>query len=142
MVVELIQDMKKQILYIILLLLTVTPLAYVSAAPVYAQCAEDEIETSTDLTGEGRCVPKGNPNNISENPIIVLIAGFVRFLSVGVGIAVTISIVVSGIQYMASRGNPQSIQAAQSRLWNAIIALLLFIFMTVIINFLIPGGVF
>jgi len=104
-------------------------------------CAEDEIRTSVNLTGSS-CVKKDTGGDIGNNPIIKLIATIVRFLSVGVGIAVTISIVIAGIQYISSQGNPQTLQAAQSRLANAIIALVLFIFMTTIINFLIPGGVF
>ena len=104
-------------------------------------CADDEIQTSINLTGS-TCVKKDSGGDIGNNPIIKLIATIVRFLSVGVGIAVTISIVIAGIQYISSQGNPQTLQAAQGRLTNAIIALVLFIFMTTIINFLIPGGVF
>lgn len=133
--------MKKQIFYITSLLLALTFVVAVVPEIAVAQC-EDGVETSIDLTGDGTCVPKDSGDNIAENPIIKLIAQVVRFLSVGVGIVVTISIVVAGIQYMASQGNPQAIQAAQSRLTNAIIALILFIFMTTIINFLIPGGLF
>lgn len=67
---------------------------------------------------------------------------FIRFLSIGVGVAVVISIIVAGIQYSASEGNPETTQRAKQRIQNAIIGLILYIFIFAIIQFLVPGGLF
>lgn len=65
---------------------------------------------------------------------------FVNFLAALVGVAVTISIVVGGIRYASSAGDPQATAAAKARIRNAIIALVTFIFLYALLNFLIPGG--
>ena len=83
----------------------------------------------------------GGSKAISNNPIILYLKAIIKFLSAGVAIVVVMSIVVSGIQYIVSRGDPQILQAAKGRLWNSIIGLLLFIFMFAILNYLIPGGI-
>lgn len=76
------------------------------------------------------------------NPIVDIALAIFRFLSVGVGIVVIGSIVVAGIQYSASRGNPQSTQAAINRVGSSFIALLIYLFSFAIANFLVPGGMF
>jgi hypothetical protein len=86
------------------------------------------------------CRGADSPTNI--NPIVDLALAIFRFLTAGVGIVVIASVVVAGIQYTMSRGNPQSITAAISRVTNAVIALLLYIFMFAIANFIVPGGMF
>lgn len=101
-------------------------------------CEEDEVEIGVAVPGsEDRCIEKGDANN---NPIFVYLRGIIQFLATGVGIIVTINLVIGGIQYMASRGNPQATQAALSRITNSVIALVLFILMAAILNFLVPGG--
>lgn len=96
----------------------------------------------------GRCTPlalnvTSNASNpaCGQNRLIKYISALVRFLTVGVGIVVVIMIVVGGIQYITSGGDPGAVAAAKSRIVNAIIALMLFIFAVTILNFLVPGGI-
>lgn len=101
-------------------------------------CDEDEVEIGVAVPGsEDRCIENGDAD---DNPIFVYLRGIIQFLATGVGIIVTINLVIGGIQYMASRGNPQATQAALSRITNSVIALVLFILMAAILNFLVPGG--
>ncbi len=65
---------------------------------------------------------------------------FVNFLSALVGVAVTVSIVIGGIQYGSSAGDSAKVSAAKNRIRNSIIALLAFLFLYAMMNFLIPGG--
>jgi len=51
-------------------------------------------------------------------------------------------IVVAGIQYTTSQGNPQKTAEAKNRLVNAIIGLAMFIFAVALLNYLVPGGIF
>lgn len=76
------------------------------------------------------------------NPIVDMAFAVFRVLSVGVGMVVIGSIIVAGIQYSASRGNPQATQASIKRITSAITALLLYVFMFAIANFVVPGGMF
>lgn len=80
---------------------------------------------------------------ISNNIIVTrYIVPIVKFLSIGFGLIVTIMIVVGGIQYSAAGDNPQAVEAAKKRIRNAIFALILFILMGAILQFLVPGGIF
>jgi hypothetical protein len=65
---------------------------------------------------------------------------FIDFLSALVGVAVVASIVIGGIQYSSSAGDPSKASAAKNRIRNAIIALVTFLLLYAILNFLIPGG--
>lgn len=79
----------------------------------------------------------------SENCGIVRIVVFaINFLSALAGIAIIGSLMFSGFQYMTAQDDPGKIQKAKSRIVITFTALLLLIFMTAILNYLIPGGVF
>jgi hypothetical protein len=78
----------------------------------------------------------------SLSPIMDIAYAIIRFLSIGVGIAVVASIIYAGIQYSASQGSPEETQAAKNRIQNAIIALIFYMFIYAIVQFLVPGGLF
>jgi len=67
---------------------------------------------------------------------------FINFLAALVGVAVVISIIYGGIQYGSSAGDPQKITAAKTRIRNALIALVTFMFLFSLLKFLLPGGLF
>ena len=92
---------------------------------------QQSIKTSIDFG----CDSKGNP-------IVDLIFAIIRFLSAGVGLVVIASVIVGGIQYILSRGDPQATQKAVGRLVTTVIALIIYIFAYAILNYVIPGGFF
>ena len=63
-------------------------------------------------------------------------------LTYGVGIAGTLGIIISGIQYLTARDNEQQLVKAKSRLFNIVIGLALYATMFALLKFLLPGGVF
>ncbi len=65
---------------------------------------------------------------------------FINTLAALVGVAVVIAIVIGAIQYGSSAGDPQRVAAAKARIRNALVALITFIFLYALLNFLIPGG--
>jgi hypothetical protein len=73
------------------------------------------------------------------NPVADMAFAIIRFLSQGVGLVIIGSIIVGGIQYSASRGEPQATAAAIKRIQSTLMALLLYIFGYAILNYLIPG---
>ena len=81
-----------------------------------------------------------NSSDIRDNPIYTRLNQIINFLSAGVGVVVTISVVIAGIQYTTSRGDPQRTGAAVKRLWSAGLAIFLYVFGWAILNWLIPGG--
>ena len=102
--------------------------------------APDSTQTApaTDET----CAAKP-PDDICHNVIVTkYINPAINFLAVGFGIIVTIMVVLGGIQYITSGSDPQKVAAAKGRIFNAILALLAFAFMYVILQWLVPGGLF
>ena len=77
----------------------------------------------------------------SENcGIIELAVNVINFLSAVAGIAIVASIMISGYQYMTAQDDPGKVQKSRARIVQTLIALLLFVFMYALLNFLIPGG--
>jgi hypothetical protein len=68
-------------------------------------------------------------------PIINLLAGVV-------GIIVVISLILGGIEYSTSEGDPQKSAKAKRRIANTLFALLAFFFLYAFLQFLIPNGLF
>lgn len=86
------------------------------------------------------CLGTSGPDGMG--PVQDLLFALIRFLSVGVGIAVTISLIVAGLQYTSAEGNPESSQKAKLRAQQALIGLAVYIFAFSLLQYLIPGGIF
>lgn len=85
--------------------------------------------------------PSGNCMNLNNCDLITkYVDPLINFLAAFAGVAVVISIVVGGIQYSSSGGDPAKASAAKNRIRNAVIALITFILLYTLLNFLIPGG--
>jgi hypothetical protein len=69
------------------------------------------------------------------NPIVTFLVGVPALVA-------TISLVIGGIQYGSSADDPQKVAAAKSRMYNAILGLLGFVFLWSFLQFIMPGGVF
>lgn len=71
-----------------------------------------------------------------------LINDVLAFLSVGVGIAVVAGVIIGGITYSTSQGNPAQVQKGITIIANSAIGLVMYLLLWAIIQWLIPGGVF
>lgn len=89
------------------------------------------VGTTVDLGCEGR------GNGIND-----LLFAIIRFLVAGVGVVVIASVIVGGVQYSLAQGDPQKISAARGRVISALGALLLYLFIFALMQWLVPGGVF
>jgi hypothetical protein len=58
------------------------------------------------------------------------------------GLAITASVIISGIQYSTSGGNSQAASAAKKRIGNAFLALLALVFLYTFLQWIVPGGIF
>jgi hypothetical protein len=105
------------------------PVYYGNFAIVSAATGGSAQSTDPCQTSPGTC------SIVQEyiNPLI-------KFLSALVGIAVVMSVVIGGIQYSAARDDPQAVGAAKKRISNAIFALIVYLFLFALLNFLVPGG--
>lgn len=78
----------------------------------------------------------------SGDPITSLLIVAVNFLAVAVGVAVLIGIVFGAFLYTSAAGSAEQAKRGIGYIRNAIIALVLFVFMYAIINYMVPGGLF
>lgn len=81
-------------------------------------------------------------NTEGGNPVMSILLQIINFLAVGVGIAVVGGITWGGMLYASSNGDAGKTKQAITIIVNAVVGLLLFIFMYALINFLVPGGLF
>jgi hypothetical protein len=110
---------------------------------VESRRAGQDPATNIDEPIETDCEPEGNePLSRSNCGIINLVVIGINFLSAVAGIVIVASIMMAGFQYMTAQDDPGKIQKAKSRITMTLIALVLFIFMYALLNYLIPGGVF
>jgi hypothetical protein len=102
--------------------------------PVYAAC--ESVTLSSPLINGQSAVTCGQ-----HGIIFSYLKMIIQFLSGAVGLVVVLLIVIGGVQYITSAGDPAGVKAAKSRITNAITGLVLFLLMFAILNFLIPGGI-
>lgn len=86
------------------------------------------------------CLGPDGPDNMTA--LEDLLYTLLRFLSAGVGIVIVIFIILAGIQYSTSEGNPEATTDAKNKIRNAIIGLFVYIFAFALVQFLVPGGAF
>lgn len=103
--------------------------------------ADNPIATTTDCAVNNTC-DGSNCTGSNCDLVSQYLIPFIDFLSAGVGLIVTIMIVIGGIQYTTSQDNPQAVSAAKHRITNAIIALVMFGLMYSLLQWLVPGGIF
>lgn len=82
--------------------------------------------------------------NIDKNNcgIVRYLLIFINAMSGLVGVVVIIMIIIGGIQYSSAGSDPQKVQAAKSKITNAVLALAMFIFMFSFLQWIVPGGIF
>lgn len=68
------------------------------------------------------------------NPIYNLLGGIVNWAIGLIGGLAVLAIIISGIQYVTSQGNPDGVKKAKSRLVNAVVGLVLLALIRVILG--------
>lgn len=79
-----------------------------------------------------------------KTPMNCLIAKYInpsiKLLSMVMGIAVTIAIILGGIKYSSSAGDPQKSEAGKKMITRALFALVVYMLLFSVLQFLSPGG--
>jgi hypothetical protein len=81
-------------------------------------------------------------NSSGFNTIYTDLTTGLTLLAAGVGLVATIMLVVGGIQYITSNGNPQAVTAAKKKIGDVVLGLMAFAFLYAFLQWLIPGGIF
>lgn len=111
--------------------------SFLATAPAALACSSGQVQLSVPVLSGQSCVDGSKPGGV----IVAYVTMLVKLLSGLVGAVIVLMLVIAGIQYITSAGDPGAIKNAKGRITNAITALILFIFMFAILNFIIPGGI-
>lgn len=104
-----------------------------------AACGKDQIELSVKLgSNDSGCVD----NSKEGGAIVAYLKMVLKFLAGGIGITVVLMLVIAGIQYLTSMGDPAQVKKAKERIVNAITALILYVLGYAILSYVVPGGLF
>lgn len=121
-----------------LLLTLAAALVFMVATPnsaLAASCGTDSdghpIQTSIDY----------GCTSTAGGPIYGFVRAIIKFASGLVGLVVIMMLIIGGIRYITSAGNPKLVAAAKTQIINAVIGLVLFALMLAVLNFLLPGGI-
>ena len=118
----------------VLLAITVSlfGLTFISS-PVFAQTAQDSVCKGIGLVPDGN----GECGQGESNGVMDVIAAAINILSLIVGIAAVIMIIVGGFKYVTSGGDTNSIGSAKSTITYAVVGLLVALFAQVLVRFVI-----
>ncbi|HVX58732.1 MAG TPA: pilin [Candidatus Saccharimonadales bacterium] len=104
--------------------------------------------TQPQLNSCEACNNKKNPtdaqinNCLNQNPIVKDINLAVNGLAGMVAVVSVAMIVLGGIKYSLARNNPQEISNARNHIINAVFAMIAFMLIWALLQYLVPGGVF
>lgn len=115
----------------------------VSKIPVCGDGQKSTIQTpctcQTGATDTSACI---SCNKVDCSGLIVAYVNpAIKLLSGLVGIVVTISIVAAGIQYSTSKDETSKVTAARERIEKAVAALLAYLLLLALLNWIVPGGI-
>jgi len=97
-------------------------------------------KTGTILGDGYTCCPQNSADGTSclfakyVNPLI-------QVLSALVGVAVVISIIYGGIEYVTSAGDPQRAEAGKKRIIESLVGLAAFMLLYAFLQYITPGGI-
>ncbi|MDB5179311.1 MAG: hypothetical protein JWN01_1254 [Patescibacteria group bacterium] len=106
--------------------------------PAASTCPTGTIKIALPIQAGKGCVDN-TPG--SGGAIVAYLKMVLTLLAGAVGGVIMLMLVVAGIQYITSIGDPAAIKSAKNRIVNAITGLVLFLMMYAILNFLVPGGI-
>lgn len=92
------------------------------------------------LSGGSKCISNTESKDGSGSAIIVYLKAVITALSAVVVAVIMFVITYGGFEYISSIGDPKRVASGKNKVTNALIALVLFMMMFAILNFLVPGG--
>lgn len=105
-------------------------------------CGRDNGTTAAGSSNVNNCVDNiAVPLTNDTDFVAKYLNPFIKFLSAVVGLAVAIGVIVGGIEYATSAGDPQKAASGKKHIVNAFFALVVYALSLSILNFLIPGGI-
>lgn len=122
----------KKLLIIVVSIISLTGINLMLDSPTLVGAAgKNEVCQGAGLTGAD-CNDPSNNNTINN-----LIADVIGVISIVVGVAAVIMIMVGGFKYIISQGDSNSINSAKNTILYAVIGLVVALFAQIIVRFVI-----
>ena len=116
----------------ILLLFGLSLMFFVALSP-----AVETVFAASEILSSGTCEDVTKPESCAAVNTLNTVLNFMAIVIMPI---ITIIIIVGGIQYSVSGGEPDNVKKARARIFKAIIALVFFIGLWTFLKWLIPGG--
>lgn len=118
--------------------------AVIGFAVVYAPqaMAEDCAGVKTSIIGSDICGDAETKGDAQDSPIWAILLLVLNILTAGVGIAAVGGIVYGSIMYSSAGDSQDQTRKAMDIIKNTVIGLIAYGLMYLVLNFLIPGGIF
>ncbi len=117
------------------------PMAVVNAA---TSCTLPDGSAGVIQADGHTCCPSsdqsGNSSSDTDCLFVKYINPVIELLSALVGVVVVIAVIVGGIEYSSSGGDPQRAASGRKHITNALIGLFAYILLVAFLEFLVPGG--
>ena len=110
------------------------------STPVYAE--ESSSDSGSKCGDTATFFDWGCSDGSGDNQIMNVLVTILNWLAIGVSVVVLIGIIYGAVMYASAGGNEAQTKKAISIIRNAVIALILYLAMYSILQYLIPGGVF
>ncbi|MEO5949244.1 MAG: hypothetical protein ABIP74_02485 [Candidatus Saccharimonas sp.] len=109
------------------------------AAPVFA---EDAPSCSVLPNSICSTSTQTNTSDVSQSSVFQIIIWVLRIMTGAVGIAAVGALIYAGVLYGSSSGESAQVSKAKTIIKDTAIGLVAYGFMFIILNWLIPGGIF
>lgn len=119
-----------------LLLIPVASVALVPAGTSFAKCGGvDTAIINCDQNSK-------EPGTIQETGIWGILVITINIMTAGVGVLALAGLIYGAVLYTSAGGSPEQVKKARTVFTNVVIGVIAFGSMFVLLNFIVPGGVF
>ena len=109
---------------------------------VFALPVAAETAPQCSVLPSSICANTTTANDTSSSPIIQILVWVLRILTGAIGIAAIGALVFAGILYSSAGNNTAQVTKAKTIIRDTVIGLVAYGFMFILLNWLIPGGIF
>ena len=124
---------------IVLVSMLVMPLAYIG---VSSQTVQAKNQCGGVDTAILNCGGSKDATDLEGTGAWQLLIITINILTAGVGVLALAGIVWGAVLYTSAGGNPEQVKKAKTVFTNVVIGVIAFAGMYVLLNFIVPGGVF
>lgn len=123
--------------------------AVIYNSPAYAEEKATEVKVTEkkgnlncSILPDDICNPSDKSSSVENSGVFVILVWVLNIMSAGIGIVAVGGIVFQAIRYASAASNQGQVADAKQNILNIVIGLVLYGLMFVLLNFLIPGGIF